>query len=52
MTLAGIALAVLVNPWFLALTAFVGLSQWMYVTAGDCPTSLILRRCGVREAAR
>jgi hypothetical protein len=52
MTLASVALAVLVSPWFLALTAFVGLSQWMYVTVGDCPASLILRRCGLREAGR
>jgi ABC-type transport system involved in cytochrome bd biosynthesis fused ATPase/permease subunit len=51
-TLASAGLALLVSPWFLALTAFVGLSQWMYVTVGDCPTSLILRRCGLREAGR
>ena len=43
-TLASVALAVLVSPWFLILTAFVGLSQWAYVLAGNCPASLILRR--------
>ena len=43
-TLATIALAVLVSPWFLLVTAMVGVSEWMFVLAGDCPTSLVLRR--------
>ncbi len=52
-TLASAALAALVNPWFLLLTAFVGANQLLYVAAGDCPMSLILRRaCGVKEAGR
>lgn len=37
-------LTVLVSPWFLLLAAFVGLNQWLYVIAGDCPASLILTR--------
>lgn len=52
MTLTSVLLALLVSPWFLALAAFVGVSQWMYVTLGDCPASLMLRRCGLREASR
>jgi hypothetical protein len=44
MTLASAALALLVSPWFLALTAFVGLNQWLYVVAGACPASIILER--------
>ena len=52
MTLASVALTLLVSPWFLGLTAFVGVSQWMYVTLGDCPASLVLRRCGLREASQ
>lgn len=44
MTLLSILLAVLVSPWFLLLTAFVGVNQWIYVLAGDCPASLILKR--------
>ena len=52
MTLVSVMLALLVSPWFLVLTAFVGVSQWMYVTLGDCPASLVLRRCGLREASR
>jgi hypothetical protein len=44
MTLLSVALALLVSPWFLALTAFVGVNQWLYVAAGACPASLVLRR--------
>jgi Flp pilus assembly protein TadB len=43
-TLATVVLAVLVSPWFLLVTAMVGVSQWMFVVVGDCPTSLVLRR--------
>lgn len=52
MTLASVTLALLISPWFLLLTAFVGVSQWMYVVLGDCPASLVLRRCGLQEASR
>lgn len=54
MTLLSILLAVTVSPWFLLLTAFVGLNQWMYVLAGNCPASLVLRRtpCFARGVAR
>jgi hypothetical protein len=41
--LIGAALSVLVSPWFLLLVAFVGINQWLFVLAGDCPASLILR---------
>jgi hypothetical protein len=44
MTLLSVALALLVSPWFLALTAFVGVNQWLYVLVGACPASLILKR--------
>ena len=44
MTLTSVALAVLVSPWFLALTVFVGLNQWLFVWAGACPASLALER--------
>jgi len=43
-TLASAALAALVTPWFLLLTAFVGLNQWAYVAFGACPSSLVLAR--------
>ena len=44
MTLLSAALAALVSPWFLLLTAFVGVNQWLYVLVGACPASLVLRR--------
>jgi hypothetical protein len=44
MTLISAALAVLISPWFLLLTAFVGVNQWLYVLVGACPASLVLRR--------
>jgi hypothetical protein len=43
-TLLSVALAALVSPWFLLLTTFVGVNQWLYVLFGACPASLILRR--------
>ena len=43
-TLISAALAALVSPWFLVLTAFVGVNQWLYVVVGACPASLILGR--------
>jgi hypothetical protein len=43
-TLLSAALAALVSPWFLLLTAFVGVNQWLYVLFGACPASLVLRR--------
>jgi hypothetical protein len=47
MTLLSVVLAVAVSPWFLVLTTFVGINQWLYVTVGNCPASLVLRRFGV-----
>jgi len=44
MTLLSAALAVLISPWFLLLTAFVGVSQWLYVIVGACPASIVLSR--------
>jgi hypothetical protein len=43
-TLLSVLLAVLVSPWFLLLTAFVGVSELLFVVAGDCPSSLVLRK--------
>jgi len=53
MTLLSAALAAVVSPWFLLLTVFVGLNQWLYVLAGACPASLVLERLtGLRPAWR
>ena len=44
-------LVALVSPWFLLLTAFVGVNQWLYVMVGACPASLVIRRLfGLRSA--
>ena len=42
MTLLSAALAAFVSPWFLLLTAFVGVNQWLYVLFGACPASIVL----------
>ena len=44
MTLASAVLAAVVSPWFLLLTGFVGLNQWLFVARGACPASLVLER--------
>jgi hypothetical protein len=44
MVLVGALLSAFVSPWFLILVAFVGVNQWAFVLAGDCPASLVLRR--------
>jgi hypothetical protein len=44
MTLLSVGLVALVSPWFLLLTAFVGVNQWLYVLLGACPASVVLRR--------
>lgn len=52
-TLVSAALAAVVSPWFLLLTAFVGVNQWLYVVAGACPVSLVLTRVfGLRSAVK
>jgi hypothetical protein len=51
MTLLSVALALIVSQWFLLLTAFVGVNQWLYVIVGGCPASIVLRRtCRLRSA--
>ena len=38
-----------VSPWFVALTAFVGLNLFQSGFTGFCPPSFLLKRLGVRE---
>lgn len=54
MTLAAVALSVLVSPWFSVLAVFVAVNQWLYAAVGGCPASVALRRtpCFARERAR
>jgi hypothetical protein len=42
----------LLSPWFLLLTAFVGINQWLYVLLRGCPASLVLRRLGAEPQCR
>lgn len=42
MTLLSVLLVAVVSPWFLILTAFVGLNQLLFVATGTCPASLFL----------
>ena len=43
-TLVSALLAATVSPWFLLLTAFVGINQWLFVALGACPASWLLGR--------
>ena len=53
MTLLSVLLAVVVSPWVLLLTVFVGLNQWLFVGAGCCPASLLLERgAGLEKGCR
>lgn len=51
-TLVSALLAAVVSPWFLVLTAFVGVSQWAYVLVRACPASLVLQRFGFESQCR
>ena len=44
MSLLSALLAAIVSPWFLLLTAFVGVNQLVYVAVHNCPASLLLGR--------
>lgn len=52
MTLLSALLSATVSPWFLILTAFVGLNQWMYVSFRACPASVVLRKFGVQPQCK
>ena len=53
MTLLSALLAALITPWFLLLTAFIGINQWLFVSAGWCPASLLLERAaGIEKGCR
>ncbi len=49
-TMTGVSalLAAILSPWFLLLTGFVALNQLAFVAFGNCPSSLVLRRLGLR----
>ena len=47
--LISLVLAYAVNPWFLALTVFVGVNLAQSAITGFCPAEMILRKMGVPE---
>jgi hypothetical protein len=48
MTLLSLALAWYVSPYWLLLTAFVGLNMLQAAFTGFCPAAMIFRRLGVK----
>lgn len=48
MILASLALAQFVSPWFLLLTAFVGLNMLQAAFTGFCPAAMIFKRLGLK----
>lgn len=46
--LLGLLLGVLLNPWWLLISAFVGLNLFQSAFTGFCPLALILRRLGAQ----
>lgn len=49
MILASVALAHYVSPWWLLLTAFVGLNLLQASITGFCPAALLFGKLGVRS---
>ena len=52
MVALSVLLTVTVSRWFLLLTLFVAVNQWLYVAVGACPASLVLRRAGIEPRCR
>lgn len=48
MILVSVALAHFVSPWFLLLTAFVGLNLFQTAFTGFCPAAIILKKLGLK----
>ena len=49
MLLISLALAWLVSPYWLLLTAFVGLNLVQSAFTGFCPAAIVFRRLGLKE---
>ncbi len=49
MILASIALAGLVSPYWLLLTAFVGLNMLQAAFTGFCPAAMLFKKLGLRD---
>jgi hypothetical protein len=51
MIFLSLALSQIMSPYWLLLTAFVGLNLLQSAFTGFCPTALLLKRMGVRPGA-
>lgn len=51
MILLSLALAWAFSPWWLALTAFVGLNLLQSAFTGFCPAAIVMRKLGLRSGA-
>ncbi len=51
MILISVALAWLVSPWFLLLTAFVGANLFQTAFTGFCPAAIILKKLGLKAGS-
>ena len=51
MALLSAVLVWLVSPWFLLLTAFVGLNLMQTAVTGFCPAAMIFKAMGLQEGA-
>ena len=51
MILASVALVHFVSPWWLLLTAFVGVNLLQSSVTGFCPTAVVLRKLGVSSGS-
>ena len=48
--LTGLALGLLVSPWFFILVGFVGMNLVQSVFTGFCPAEMLFRKMGLRCA--
>jgi hypothetical protein len=48
MILVSVVLAYTVSPWWLLLTAFVGLNMLQAAFTGFCPAAMIFRKVGIK----
>jgi hypothetical protein len=51
MILLSLALSQIISPYWLLLTAFVGLNLLQAAFTGFCPAAFLLKRMGVRSGA-
>lgn len=51
MIMVSVALAWLVSPWFLLLTAFVGANLFQTAFTGFCPAAIVLKKLGLKAGS-